>query len=938
MLRFALPVGVAALLLAALLGHTPAALAQIAPTNSATISGTVSDSNGKPVANAIVSLTGPKNISKRTDSRGQFAFIGLPFGTYQISAIASGLGTASSGDVPVQGDINVAIRYQSLSQNGLKTIASVSSRANANFNISPASVTQVSPLANAFEGKTSWRTIMEQIPGVARAGVGNGATNYAATADSPISPMQIAINGALPYETAVLVDDMPLIGAGNTSTAGTGTNLALYPLNGFSSADVVRGPGAGAPSIVDSIGGSFVLHAPSPVSRNHYDFSVSSDPYGGFVTNALAAVHLNRLSTVVTYGVNDSPGPLSTSGVPEQTAFEPLTVDGRAFSCSAACALTNNFNPNYVGGFVGVTQGLLQCCFAQTAAWSQHSGSVAAIYSILPSINAEVFFAGESSQMPNLLTAMYTVNFQPPAGYAGSILPGTHLFSEAGLYDASPVNQTSSLVEEKLTAAFYRGTLKLAALQNRTWSSSSNDTVGSQAVRLFGGGSVCSDTSAACKTGTFVPTVFNGETHTITQTPSALNNPISSVNRDLLVSYVTQVGESFHVGGSFVKSSYVNDSIVSTFAGPPISSSSQRIVYSPNNSETTNELRLFFGGSVSDKLSFDLALYSVDANYHVPNPAITGLFTDRSYPYSAPRLGIVWRPSPWIAIRGSAGGGFAEPPLNNLIGTNGTPQPNSRTAPTFYTVTLTNLGLRPETSFGFDIGGDVRLRNGTIISLDAYRSNLYGQMYRSSSLNGTYTGTVGTLPLYASQFGNLGVSRYEGVLLDAHYDPSHGTFWSLAGGLTRGYVVSVPTGFYNAAGSTCNLATGVGCSNLTVVPNVNFNGTFAASIPYAQGLATVGYRWEPEKYIDLVGTYYGNNNTYFRPAFLELDGNAAYPINRQLSLLLTYRNITGVYDGPLLTIAPSVLTGASTITGPPSALFGEMYGPRTLILTARIHM
>ena len=35
----------------------------------------------------------------------------------------------------------------------------------------------------------------------------------------------------------------------------------------FETADVVRGPGANAPSIVDSVGGSFVLHAPERWKR-----------------------------------------------------------------------------------------------------------------------------------------------------------------------------------------------------------------------------------------------------------------------------------------------------------------------------------------------------------------------------------------------------------------------------------------------------------------------------------------------------------------------------------------------------------------------------------------------------------------------------------------------------------------------------------------------
>src|SRR5260370_37239294 len=99
--------------------------AQIAPTNSATISGSVSDSTGKPVANAKVSLSGPRSTVRTTDAQGLFVFVGLPFGNYQISAAAVGLGTVTR-NISVQGDTNVAIQYEPLSQNGLKVIAQVS--------------------------------------------------------------------------------------------------------------------------------------------------------------------------------------------------------------------------------------------------------------------------------------------------------------------------------------------------------------------------------------------------------------------------------------------------------------------------------------------------------------------------------------------------------------------------------------------------------------------------------------------------------------------------------------------------------------------------------------------------------------------------------------------------------------------------------------------
>jgi len=910
------------------LGVSGLVSAQIAPTNSATISGNVEDSSGKPVADAKVSLSGPRNAAAQTDSHGQFVFVGIPFGAYRISSAATGLGTAMRS-ISVEGDITVAIQYEPVSQNGLKVIAQVSSSANASFNVTPASVTQVSPIANAFEGQTSWRTILEQIPGIAQAGLGHGDTTFAALPDGPCVPVQISINGALPYETAILLDDMPLIGSSLGAQTGTGTDLSVYPLNGFGAADVVRGPGANAPSIVDSIGGSFVLHAPGMVNHSHYDFSISTDPYGGIVANGLAAMRWNRLSAVVTYGINNSPGPSNNVGIPSEAGSLtsiPSTINSQSFSpyyppCPSCAFGSYLLNPNYASAsfpLYGVQVGLLTGGISQGTPWNQLSGSAAFTYMLSSSISAEIFYAGQTSRTVSAYQN-YTVNFVPPTSYTGAVSPGQHFFETTGGYLA-PVftQQTSSLLEEKITAQLGHGMLQIAALQNRVFVNSSVSTPATATVRLFGGGYFNGSTAL---------TTFNGGTYTATYLPCEFIESQWSDNRDLSLNYTTPLGENFRGGVSFVQSYYniprIGDD---NFGGFPYTYSTP-----PDVSQTTNELRIFVGDNPSQKTSLDLSMYFANADYHVQNPSNTATYTDARYSYSAPRLGFVWRPTASVAVRAALGGGFAEAPLSDLVGSNGVPI-NSGTG--YYTMTLTNLNLQPEKSFAFDFGSDVRLHRDTMLSLDIYRSNLYGQVYKSTSATGTYLG----LPLYTTQYGNLGKSRFEGVLLDVHHDVSQGFFWSFSGGLTRGYVVNLPTGFHNTAGGTCNTSTGANCTNLTVLTNINFNGQFAASIPYSQVLGTIGYRWNPDKYLDLVGTYYGNNNTYFRPAFTEFDGQIGYPISKRVSLLVTFRNITGIYDGSIQTFSPMIMSGAPTISGLPYPLYGEEYGPRTVILTTSLHL
>ena len=116
-------------------------------------------------------------------------------------------------------------------------------------------------------------------------------------------------------------------------------------------------------------------------------------------------------------------------------------------------------------------------------------------------------------------------------------------------------------------------------------------------------------------------------------------------------------------------------------------------------------------------------------------------------------------------------------------------------------------------------------------------------------------------------------------------------------GSTRGFIVSVPPGFYNEPGMVCNFATGNGCVNTYAIPGSNFNGQFESTVPYANGSGAVGFRWTEKKYLELQANYFGNNNAYFEPAFFEfVDASGGYPVTPVFSLIATLRNITGIHD------------------------------------------
>jgi outer membrane receptor protein involved in Fe transport len=910
--------------LAALLA-TPA-LAQIAPgvtqsaAHTANVTGTVSQSDGSPVGGADVRLQGPTVLSTKSDNRGYFAFRSVPWGTYGIT-VTSSFGTASRSDVEINGDINVAIQYQA--SPNLRTIAHVStSGAGAHINVTSSSISSVTPSEFAFQGNSTWTNLFAQIPGVAVSGYSSGGSAFAGTMrDSPQMPVVLSLNGTFPYETSTTLDGMPMQNASTNSflyDTGGGLDLSNLPMNAFDTADIVRGPGANAPSIVDSVGGSFVLHPPGLVSSNHVELSVSNDPYGGIVSNALVALHVGRLSATIVYGLNDSPGPLGTSTIIAGLAETPSTINGNPVLAPIS---SENFNRgSIVNCFCSGTATLLISGIPQSTAWTQHSGAVALSYAIAPSVTAEVFYAGSTSQQ-NYVEGYFPVVFAPQAAvpaYSGSFAPSppgqaTYTFLTQ---ENAPVmsGQSSSLLEEKVTASLGNGIFRVAALQNNSFGDFNGQlSYPDGQYRIWG-------TADLGTTPPGTTTAFNGTTENLTFPNESSKEAYWSNNRDLLFSYAIQLGASTSAGVSYTKS-YYNSPYFDTayLSGVPFFSLKQSLAAS----ETTNETRVHVDSEISESLSVGLSWYFASGDFHVPVPSNPNHWTDANFPYSAPRFGAVWRVNENLAVRASAGGGFALPALFNLTGY------ALECSSGECTETTANLNLKPEQSFGYDLGADARLQHDTVASIDIYRTNLFGQFFF-----GTTQSTFNGLPLFINEYGNLGTSRMEGINLDVNRDVPSGYYWRATLGLTRAYVVSVPKGFYN--NGSCP-SPNTACTNQSVVPGINFQSdTYPATVPYAGASATFGYRWMPDRYVDLSATYYGNNNIYNAKAFEVLDAHAGYAITKNVALLLTLSNLTGAYDASIENFgkfAYQIPVVPHSIGFYPGIAYIQPYGPRDAILT-----
>jgi hypothetical protein len=922
-------------------GH---AWAQAAPgvtqseAHTASITGYVRRADGSPVAGADVKLSGPAVLATKSDAIGFFQFTAVPWGRYTVT-VTSALGTYSQS-VSVNGDSQLSIQYNPTST--LQTIAHVStSSAGAHINITPASIYSVAPSDYAFQGNATWTQLLNEIPGVLVNGDLEGGEQISDwLVGSPITPQVPSINGAMAYETSVTLDGMPLESTTTIGQPGQGFDMAGLPPASFDTADVVRGPGADSPSIVDSIGGSLVLHAPGAIQSNSAEFSISNDPWGGIVSNVKAQARFGHLSVMFIYGINDSPGAYGNASV-IPLAQSPATINGQVAFAPANSVFCNSGphtgNITYFYNYCGLSESLLFCCAAYSSEWSQHNGAAMLAYDVSPNVKAQVFYVATASNLNGDPFGLHLNDFVPGAGYTGSLAPGFTNQMELNPY---LLYQQSSLLEEKVTAYVGGGVLRLAALQN-TSTSSSNHLYGNC---LQNGIYTLYGTAQVFNNGIMNPPTtetFNGQKAELTFPSIYLPGYFASKNRDELLSYDTQVGANAHVGVSYTKTYYdTYTNALLSFGGSPVSVICN---VNPANSSTLNEYRFNAGGNIGDNISVNGSWYFARDDFHTQTleQDISSPWRDDIFNYSAPRIGITWHPNINVSLRAAAGGGFAVPSLNQLASQ--TPTAADNCGANICSTRIANYALQPEKSFAFDVGTDVRLQRETVASLDLYQANLFGQYFTSNTLS-SYTGppvlgcTTPPCPLYISQTKNLGESRYEGINLTINHSPAVGMYWNASIGFIRAFVVTVPAGFYNGPTSFASCPSGhpTECTNTEIIPGINFDGATQSGIPpvpYAQGYASIGYRWSPGKFIDLSPTYYGNGNAYFEPAFVDLDMHAGYALGPYVTLFATFHNMTNKYGQSFATIGVPTLTAPAAI-GYPYGLWGIPFGPRSLIVTA----
>ncbi|MDP9110312.1 MAG: TonB-dependent receptor [Candidatus Eremiobacteraeota bacterium] len=923
------------------------------------ISGTVTDANGAPVANAEVRLNGPAKFATTTDGQGNFLLPNVTPGIYSVSVKKAGYTEAQLSDFAVVGGTpqNVTVSLQALSFSSLREIARVTARGSgSHFNVTPASTNVITAQDYANQAQPQVQRVLDQTPGIVVDHPGTSATNA-----SPGAITFPSIRGGLGFETASLIDGHPL-------AVGTFGDYVTTFLNSYTlqSTELIKGPGASAPEVNYAIGGTVNFRTKDPTQKPSGNLVLGMNTQGGTMSNIGYSTTLGKFGFILDYAINGQIGPLANA----QKYWNPNNgvVNGTSIgfvSNPPPNAKTNGNwnNPNYDNTT------LLACCFSVSQVFNNKNELAKVRYKFSDATQFTASYLGSQTWTDQNGNHVYGFQqlFNPGAAYTGSAATGSlqpgqryltwqNVFAPVGEWEVNnePIFQAeirTTMKEDTILARFYGASISrlqstavdsplqsfdmqqslFGTFKNQNYNGQGADiifpanptfyclkTPGTalnwvsnpyQSIKTPSGAmsATCSDGSAAIPaSGNYFRS--NEEDH-IKGVSFELDHPLGQNGNALTFAYDRNTFRTHSY-------SYVGDP-----TGPP---------FIPDGSSQTQGTLLVRGTfNFGDKWRAVLANYFNSYDNVFSSDGGSTFLNSHSSHYDG-RLGLTFRATPNISYRLAMGSAIA-PPYLGLLNTIATQPGPAQPGQTSFTNTTANGNLVPETSFGYDFGGDFRFGNllTTTLSFDLYSSTLRNQFLKSSYVSCAFYNQPtqscdtaqqpGDLPLVTTTNLNLTNAKYQGAEIALRSAPPVGFGYTLQGALVRAYPYNLPPCFYsnnpvtNCTAINTNLAVlpdhnfyGSGTSGSG--PAGNFRGSFNAvnnhAIPYSQAYGEINYHFPNGMYASFGTQLYGPNNSLNVPAFVVSNVTFRLPLGdpkRGMTYQVSGDNIFNAYPNSYIT-------------------------------------
>jgi outer membrane receptor protein involved in Fe transport len=918
-------------------------------TPTATVNGRVTDESGAPIAGVTVDLRGATNKSTTTDAAGKFSISGLAAGFYTVSASKAGYSTAVQNDVALFSGqtATLAIQIGVVTFSSLRTIASVRTSAHA-LNTTPASVNVVTTSTFIDQAEPQVTRVLSQVPGLQISFPSNSAN-----AADPGSITVPNIRDATSYETASLIDGHQI------SVGQYGDNVTTF-LNAFmfGSMEVVKGPGADAPEVNNAIGGTTNFRTKDPTATPYTQVLLGVDNRGGTLSNLEASDTVGKLGFVLDVATDNNPSALHGKPV----YYDPASVSGIV---NGTDPLVDNGGAVYqqVGNtqsFLPTAPQILACCWTLDGAMDQTAELAKLRYSFSPYTRLTVSYLGsqttadQNGNTGNLFNGI----FSPQPGYTGSLAAGSPVQyasiypgAAQGEFNNEPIYQaeiSSTIGNDSVLARYYNATVS-----RYQWGGTSPSGYDYNNVTLYGSNGYYDST------GTYHYTEnFNG-TGQLVQYWDYYTEPELDKLQGESFEYQHPIANNglLTFSGDWTSSQSTDYSVFSIPGVPQIYSFS--LPPGTHQELGTYLLRgqFYFGSKLSAQISNYFNTYSstyatncpVDAFGNCTQAAVvngTGVaFGTTKNTHDDPRLGLVYRPNSRSSVRFSVGSSIAPPFLALFTQIASAPvfDPSTQVA----LESESNGNLKPETAFGYDLGGDVRLFDQqTTLSGDVYLTNLFNRFFGQTVNTGLTCAQVAcqgstsaSVPVFNQTNTNISNARFEGIELSLQRSPAVGFGFNLSGALNRGYYYNLPPNFYCSfiptATNPCipanydqnlNIISGQNTNGLPVgFYGISYNGNMR--IPYAQGNAEISYTFPNQMYASIGETFYGKNNSLNEPAFGIGYATLRFPVSKTLAFEISGDNIFNAYPGVLPVYGAGVPIDLAN--GGIAATNGNVLGPAT---------
>jgi hypothetical protein len=942
-------------------------VAQVA--SSGVVSGTLRDNTGAPVANADVTLSGPQKYVTRSDAHGAFSIAGVAPGLYRLDADHAGYNPASAtGLVVISGQtLGVTVVMGQATFSSLQTIATVRTTTRSAFNTGTASVNVISGQAFQDQAEPQVTRVLNQTPGVQislPSSSGNGAVPGAITFPN--------IRGALSYETASLIDGHPL------SVGEYGDYVTTF-LNSFllGGVEIVKGPGATAPETNYAIGGTVNFLTKDPTLNPTPDYTFGVDNRGGTFSNFGFSDTVGKLGFVVDIATIDEPSAVNGSN----QYFYPLNSGGicQGGTCYSLYSSYSADRATYVPGTASKIYNnypLVACCYPVSGQYDSVGELFKLRYKFSDATVATVSYlngsteADQNGNTSSLIPSLFT----PNGGYTSTSFPTNSQFLMNSSFVGAPEIEANN---EPIFQAEVRTTLHNDTILARYYNAGIKRIIQTPTgvdqpytinAQLWG--TVCLAAASSCPAA-------NVQQYTGQTVPLEFWNSYTQSEVDNLAGYSLEWTHPIGLNNT-LSASWDNTNSQTTTGTLESDDAYSEGAINPHEPYWTsliphgsgqifNTYLLRDRAQIGEKLNVVASVYenTYKSTYALASPAPLSNGAGYTYPagpydagwkfqthqtqHTDERVGLTYRLNPNAIVRFSAGSAIAPPYIYLLSTLQGTI--SQVAGSTNYLQTVNAGTLQPETAFGYDLGGDVRLRDGvTTISGDLYLTNLFNafitQVYDSGIVCDTSYSASCTNPgeLYFKSNVNLNNERYEGIELQIRRSPQTGLGYNLAGGLQRGYAYNLPACFYSTTVNNCAAYN----TNLGIIAGANDSGNALSStagvlngfsnqaIPYLNGNAEISYRFGNGAYASFGGTVYGKNNSLFEQPFTIAYLTARYPLNENVSLQISGDNIFNTLSG-LFPIqgggVPISLAGvpAGSPAGTPAvgASYGNVLGPAT---------